>query len=355
MRPSSASSQLIPQLYVQQLRLRNPTTSKVYRCVLNGFLRFVNEHAEDKTMSRETIREWVNDRILVWPFHLVAHRARLVDRFLDWAITQGAIEANPLGKLRTEYGQRTTTPVVRALLAPEFEAALEALRPTPRFGSFFGPTMREHVEFMKAMGYRYNVQEARMLRLDRFLQSQPDLSGQPLTVLIREWTCAGSTPQHALECHLTGRLLSRALSRTDPMTETIPWDKRIAQEALKRHRQPYLFSEQEIHSLLETALRLPSPKSPLRPQSVYTMLVLGYCAGLRIGEIVRLNVGDVDMEDRAIEVSGTKFFKSRRLPLSDSAAAALRSYLDAREQGGAPGEPSAPLFGIRKRTDDTRR
>jgi hypothetical protein len=208
MMPSSTSSQLDSQLYVQQLRFRHPTTSKVYRCVLNGFLRFVSQQAEDKTLSRETIREWVKDRILVWPFHLVAHRARLVDRFLDWAITQGAIGANPLGDLRKEYGQRTTTPVVRALLAPEFETALEALRPAPRFGSFFGPTMREHVEFMRAMGYRYNVQEERMLRLDRFLQSQPDLSGQPLTVLIRQWTCAGSTAQHTLECHLTGRLLS---------------------------------------------------------------------------------------------------------------------------------------------------
>lgn len=183
-----------------------------------------------------------------------------------------------------------------------------------------------------------------MLRLDRFLQSRPDLSDQPLTILIREWTCAGSTPQHTLECHLTGRSLSRALSRIDPMVETIAWDKRIGQEARKRHRQPYLFSEQEICLLLETALRLPSPKSPLRPQSVYTMLVLGYCAGLRIGEIVRLNAGDVDMEERTIEICGTKFFKSRRLPLSDSATAALRSYLNARKQAGAPDEPFAPLF-----------
>ena len=57
MRPSSASSQLIPQLYVRQLRLRHPTTSKVYLCVLNGFLRFVTGQADDKSMSRETIRE----------------------------------------------------------------------------------------------------------------------------------------------------------------------------------------------------------------------------------------------------------------------------------------------------------
>ena len=64
------------------------------------------------------------------------------------------------------------------------------------------------------------------------------------------------------------------------------------------------------------------------------MLVLAYCAGLRIGEIVRLNVGDFDADDRAIEIRGTKFFKSRRLPLS-TAAAALQSYLSARKQAGA--------------------
>ena len=83
-------------------------------------------------------------------------------------------------------------------------------------------------------------------------------------------------------------------------------------------------------------MSFPSPRSPLRPRTLHTMLVLAYCAGLRIGEIVRLNVGDVDLEERAIEIRGTKFFKSRRLPLSNSAASTLQSYLDARDRVGAP-------------------
>jgi integrase len=74
------------------------------------------------------------------------------------------------------------------------------------------------------------------------------------------------------------------------------------------------------------------------------MLVLAYCSGLRIGEIVGLNVGDIDLEDRAIEIRQTKFFKSRRLPLSHSAAAALQSYLVARLEAGASSESSAGLF-----------
>lgn len=333
-----------PQDYIKQMNLRNPITPRVYCCILNGFNRFAAERTKGNFISQETIRQWLNDRILVWPFHLVAHRARLVDRFLDWMVRTGALESNPFADLKAEYGQRSTTPVVRALLNPDFVAALEALRPAPRFASFLGPFMLDHIKLMKAMGYRYNVHEERMLRLDRFLQGRAELSGQPLSVVIREWTNAGSTPQHAYECHATGRSLSRAISRVDPTVETIPWDKRISREARKRYRQPYIFSEQEIRSLLETALSFPSTRSALRPRILHTMLVLAYCAGLRIGELVRLNVDDVDLEGRAIEIRGTKFSKSRRLPLSDSAASTLRIYLDARNQTGAPTEPSTGLF-----------
>jgi len=231
---------------------------------------------------------------------------------------------------------------VRALLNPNPEAALEAIRPLPRFGSFLGPVMREHVVLMQAMGYRYNTQADRLLRLDRFLQ--PDLVGHPLTAVIQTWTNTRSTSQHALDCHQTGRLLSRVLSRSDPTVQKIPSDKRIWQVAKQRYRRPYLFNEHEVFRLLETALSLPSPQSPLRPKTLHMMLVLAYCAGLRIGEIVRLNLGDFDIDDRTIEIRGTKFFKSRRLPLSDSVVAALQSYLRARKEAGASMAPDAALF-----------
>ena len=40
-----------PRQYVQELRLRNPTSSRSYRCLLNGFHRFVAEQATDKSIS----------------------------------------------------------------------------------------------------------------------------------------------------------------------------------------------------------------------------------------------------------------------------------------------------------------
>jgi integrase len=57
-----------------------------------------------------------------------------------------------------------------------------------------------------------------------------------------------------------------------------------------------------------------------------------------------LNLGDVDLGNRTIEIRETKFFKSRRLPLSNSAATALKAYLDARRKAGASMDPAAGVF-----------
>jgi integrase len=74
------------------------------------------------------------------------------------------------------------------------------------------------------------------------------------------------------------------------------------------------------------------------------MLVLAYCAALRIGELVRLTLGDIDDEAGILEIRNTKFFKSRKVPLHSSAMHALRVYLGSRRLAGAPTTSSAPLF-----------
>ena len=51
------------------------------------------------------------------------------------------------------------------------------------------------------------------------------------------------------------------------------------------HRRPYIYTEEQVAKLLATARALPSPMSPLRPLTLYTMLMLAYCAGLRLREV----------------------------------------------------------------------
>jgi site-specific recombinase XerD len=92
------------------------------------------------------------------------------------------------------------------------------------------------------------------------------------------------------------------------------------------------------------------------------MLEIAYGCGLRAAELVRLDVQDVHLEDRALRVTG-KGEKTRTVPLGDPAADAVRRYLArARATLAAPAQdgPRDPALllsrrGRRLSTSDVRR
>jgi len=187
----------VPSLFVQQLHLPSPTTAEGYRSMVNGFWRSTLKETSRKPLSVEVMRRWLVNRSASRSDCYVYRCACLVDRFLDWMVATGACSANPFALLRKQYALKNTRPIVRALLSADPKQALKELRPLPRFGSFLGATMRDHIALMRAMGHRYD--EARLLRFDRFLQGRPELSGQQLNTLMREWSRSGSRPSHILE------------------------------------------------------------------------------------------------------------------------------------------------------------
>ncbi len=155
-------------------------------------------------------------------------------------------------------------------------------------------------------------------------------------MLIAAWRQVRAGAQHAYAAQQCGQILSKAQSRLDPSARVIPTDPRLWREVRALHRRPYIYTEEEVAKLLETARSFTSPTSALRPFTLYTMLVLAYCAGLRIREVVNLTLGDVNIEEGTIEIRETKFFKSRRLPLAPSVLSALQTYQEERRKVGAP-------------------
>ena len=57
-----------------------------------------------------------------------------------------------------------------------------------------------------------------------------------------------------------------------------------------------------------------------------------------------MRLGDVHLQEEAIDIRETKFFKHRRLPLAPGVMTALMHYLAARERAGAPMHPQSELF-----------
>jgi integrase/recombinase XerD len=97
---------------------------------------------------------------------------------------------------------------------------------------------------------------------------------------------------------------------------------------------PYLYSEDQICALMNAAADLvPS----VRAATFQTLIGLLAVTGMRAGEAIRADVGDLDLDARTLTVRGTKFGKSRLLPLHASVIDELRAYLTLRSTAALPG------------------
>ncbi|MDQ6707405.1 MAG: tyrosine-type recombinase/integrase [Acidobacteriota bacterium] len=328
--------------FVKDLHVRTKATS--YRGALRKLHDSLGKNSCLNGLTQSALRRWLRGQLTGTSLRWVIHRAQLVARFLDWLAGQNAIPVNPFAELRKRYECRSTAGIVRALISADPSKALEGLRPLPRYGSHLGPVMRDHIQRMRSLGFQYG-HENEFLRFDRFLQTRLGAAAEPLSKLIREYAAAVESPASKLKRLRLGNIVARALTRNGIATPSIVPDRLLLRDAARKSCRPFIYSHEQIELLLKTARAYPSRRAAaLRPVTLYTMLVMAYCAGLRIGEIAGLELRDIDLTEGTIEVRDTKFFKSRRLPLSPSAATALRDYIIARRKAGASEEAQVPLF-----------
>jgi site-specific recombinase XerD len=122
------------------------------------------------------------------------------------------------------------------------------------------------------------------------------------------------------------RGFARYLNTIDPDSEIPPRDLLSA----RRPRvAPYLYSQAEIAALMRAARAL---RPALRGRTHETLIGLMACSGLRIGEALGLDRGDVDLRHGALHVRAGKQDKQREVPLHESATKALRDYGRSRDR-----------------------
>jgi len=331
------------ETYLQTLKVGDRTRSD-YRDVLRSFDQNVFKKITSKKQLIELLKQWIRARRQgKLSLYRVLHRGFIIHRFAKWMSHRGDSRGTTVIALCSEYGG-ALTPIFRALNDTESKRSLETLRTLPPFGSFLGPSMKGCIQRMRDLGYRFNTAEQGLLQFDRFLQIHPKLRNKCPAQLIEAWQREKETPARRLHAQKCGRVLTKYLHRLNPSIAVIEIDKDLNRQIIRRARKPYVYSEDEISRLLKTAQSLPSKTAPLRPKTMYTIFVLAYCTGMRIGEIVRLTVGNINLDQGILDVMDSKFFKSRRLPLSTTVLSTLKSYLEERKKAGAPDKPEAGLL-----------
>ena len=123
------------------------------------------------------------------------------------------------------------------------------------------------------------------------------------------------------------RGFARYLSGIDSRTEVPP----AGLIPIHRHwRPPFIYSDADVTALMEQAAR--SIPQPLRAATYQTLIGLLAATGLRIGEAIRLDRGDIDFDQGVLLVRRSKFGKSRAVPLESSTRDALDAYAARRDR-----------------------
>jgi len=130
---------------------------------------------------------------------------------------------------------------------------------------------------------------------------------------------AGKTLQRELSAL---RSLFRFLLREGQVTQSPALGVRAPKT---RRKLPATLDADQLGRLLQ-----PTAEDPLELRDL-AMLEILYGCGLRLAELVSLNLGDVDGADASVEVTG-KGAKTRRVPVGRLALAALDRWLAVRPQ-----------------------
>jgi len=111
--------------------------------------------------------------------------------------------------------------------------------------------------------------------------------------------------------------------------------------------QPYIYTNDDMKRLIDAADSRHRYVWFLEPHTVRTLLLLLYGTGLRIGEALRLNLGDFDIAEGVLTIRETKFFKSRLVPVGSDLHRVLRTYINQQWPPDRRTE-SAPLLATQR-------
>lgn len=221
-------------------------------------------------------------------------------------------------------------------------------RPSAELRSVLAAPIKAFLQYKRALGCKYQTEAAALHLLDSYVADQHSTTWERIDSDLIDGFLASRPRSHARSYnHLVGvihRFFKWAV--TQRMTDHNPVTARPRR--VTGQRIPYLFSLGDARRLLDVARSLPTrPKAPHRALVYETVFALLYGLGLRVGEVSRLLVGDVQFDRATLLVRDTKFNKSRLVPFGPQMGERLTRYVE--QQFGGPGDPEAPLFSFTKR------
>jgi integrase/recombinase XerD len=198
-----------------------------------------------------------------------------------------------------------------------------------------------YIRHKRALGYVYRQESWLLKGLVNFLK---DAGADDLDLFSYESWCKSQQERHPNSRRKWQQIVRNFClyrKRTEPECFVPRYE---TQTKPAPYVTPVIVEPEQIAKMLDVASSLPPGNpSPIRGPVLRLATILLYTAGLRLGELLRLNLGDLENNNTILRIRETKFNKTRLVPLSQSAGEELKMYLNARN-AVFPVYPDAPLL-----------
>lgn len=209
--------------------------------------------------------------------------------------------------------------------------------------------IKRYLAYKRALGRRFDNEEKTLRLLDRYLVEE-GISHIGDITLQRIESFMISRPRKRARSynHLLG--VTRGLFDWLLLQEVIDHSPVCTRSRrVTTQRVPFIFDHLQARKLLEVAAKLPDNFRALDRGNAYEMIfALLYGLGLRVGEVARLCIKDVDFARQLLMIHHTKFSKSRLVPFGPQIMKRLGGYLKLRTEQYGPLQPNQPVFSFGK-------
>jgi integrase/recombinase XerD len=180
--------------------------------------------------------------------------------------------------------------------------------------------VEQYLTLKRSLGFRYRSESKVLNAFSRTMgpigadQVKPKVVRAFLDghgVVTRNWICKWT----ALRVFYRFAI-ARGLARRSPLPEHAP--------KVEQTFTPYIYSQDELQRLLRVIT--PERTKCLSVDTMRTLVLLLYGAGLRLSEALNLEDRDVDLNEQLLCVRCSKFFKTRLVPIGPKLNEVLADY-----------------------------
>jgi integrase/recombinase XerD len=200
-------------------------------------------------------------------------------------------------------------------------------------------TIAGYIEHMRCLGRRFATEGAILIAFGKSIGDVALCDIRPSMIplfLNRNGTCDETMrKKHRVLTGFFRFTVTRALLTASPMPSR-------ARKRGSPSYTPHIYSEAELQRLLAAIPAATGPRADIDADTLRTFLLLLYGAALRRGEARRLKIEDVDVSQSLLRVRGTKFFKTRIVPLSASLNTVVAAFIARHRNHHLEGVRSSP-------------